>query len=178
MAAVGYFGRQPAQPRNLLAAFSQATSFARSGACEVLVVIDGDTLLVKQAASERAPEFIGIVRLLGINTPETVKRGVAPQPYGAEATAFTKSAVAASAVSLQLDKRRVDRYGRFLAYVYTGQSLLNEDLVTAGLARVHTYPGDSMTINRQLLRAQDEAKRERRGMWQEPETVPMTADED
>ncbi|WP_425615050.1 thermonuclease family protein [Anatilimnocola sp. NA78] len=162
-----YLFRQTTEPRNLLAAFSQATAVAREGSCEVLAVIDGDTLLVKQPANEKLPEFIGKVRLLGINTPETVKRGESPQAFGQAATDFTQRRVDQGGVTLELDKRRVDRYGRFLAYVYVGNRLLNEELVVAGLARVHTYPGDSMTINRQLLRAQDEAKRERRGIWQE-----------
>jgi len=176
MAAASWYAfQQSNEPRNLLAAFSQASAVAREGKCEVLAVIDGDTLLIKQSATDTSPEFIGKIRLLGINTPETVKRGEAPQAFGAAATEYTKTRVASGNVSLELDKRRIDRYGRFLAYVYVGNRLLNEELVVAGLARVHTYPGDSMTINRQLLRAQDEAKREGRGIWQEPEVFSEPA---
>lgn len=156
-----------------LGAFSEPVAVARSGACEVLAVIDGDTLLVKQparSASER--DFVGKVRLLGINTPETVHREKTPEAWGAEATQFlrdrvlpAKNGVAAGDVRLELDKRRIDRYGRCLAYAYVGKVHLNEALVSAGLARVHTYPGDSSTINRQLLKAQDEARRRERGIW-------------
>lgn len=149
-----------------LGAFSEPTAVARTGECEVLAVIDGDTLLVRQSArSEQEQDFVGKVRLLGINTPETVERDRAPQPWGAEATQFLRDKTAAGMVQLELDKRRIDRYGRCLAYVYVGNVHLNEELVAAGLARVHTYPGDSMTINRQLLKAQDAARGRERGIW-------------
>jgi micrococcal nuclease len=149
-----------------LGAFSEPAAVARAGPCEVLAVIDGDTLFVRQpAANAQSKEFAGKVRLLGVNTPETVKRDVAPQPWGREATEFLRRKVAAGNVRLELDKRRIDAYGRCLAYVYVGNEHLSESLVAAGLARVHTYPGDSTTINRQLLRAQDEAKRRQLGMW-------------
>lgn len=151
--------------QQLLGSFGGVTSFAREGPCEVVRVIDGDTFVVRQPATEARPEFVGTVRMLGANTPETVKPGAPPEPLGLEATKFTTAAVAAGNVRLQLDKRRVDRYGRFLAYVYVGDEHLAEQLIAAGLARVHTYPGDSMTVNRQLLRAQDEARNAQRGIW-------------
>lgn len=138
---------------------------ARTGPCEVLAVIDGDTLLVRQVGENGGDEFVGKVRLLGINTPETVQRGVAPQSWGKEATEFLRAQIAQGNVRLELDKRRLDQYGRSLAYVYVGQTHVNEALVAAGLARVHIYPGDSMTMNRQLLKAQDEAKVRQLGIW-------------
>ncbi len=166
IALSGWLYLRAANDRALrLGAFSEPIAVARVGPCEVLAVIDGDTLLVRQAAHAQAQEFVGKVRLLGVNTPETVKRDVAPQPWGHEATDFLRGKVAAGNVRLELDKRRIDAYGRCLAYVYVGNEHLSESLVAAGLARVHTYPGDSSTINRQLLRAQDEAKRRQLGMW-------------
>jgi|GEM_PF-1056251 len=151
-----------------LGAFSEPAAVVRSGACEVLAVIDGDTLFVRQpAADKQSKDFFGKVRLLGVNSPETVQRDVEPQPWGHEATEFLQSKTAAGNVRLELDKRRIDRHGRWLAYVYAGNVCLNEELVAAGLARAHTYPGDSMTQNRQLLRAQDEAQRRQLGLWKQ-----------
>ena len=66
---------------------------------------------------------------------------------------------------MRLDRRRIDQYGRYLAYVYVGDAMLNEELVRAGLARVSTYSGDSAPIERRLLRAQDEARQAGRGIW-------------
>jgi endonuclease YncB( thermonuclease family) len=137
-----------------LAAFSEPAAMLRTGPAEVLAVSDSDTLLVKQPADKSHPEFIGKVRLLGIDRPK--------DPAAME---FLKERIAAGSVRIDLDKRRVDRDGRFLAYVYVGEQHLSEELVAAGFARVHTYPGDSMTVNRKLLTAQDLAKREQRGIW-------------
>ncbi len=137
-----------------LAAFSEPAAVVRAGLCQVLQVIDATTLQVRQA------EFNGPVRLLGIDAPEASQRDAAIK--------FLVQRVAAGEVRIELDKRRLDSQGRFLAYVYVGNQLLNEDLVAAGLARVQTYPGDSMTINRQLLRAQAEARNKERGMWAKP----------
>ena len=100
------------------------------------------------------------MRLLGIDPPGASQREAAVK--------FLEQRIAAGEVRIQLDKRRLDSQGRFLAYVYVGDQLLSEELAAAGLARVHTYPGDSMTINRLLLRAQDAARNKERGMWAKP----------
>jgi micrococcal nuclease len=169
--------REPPPQQDLLGSFGSVTSAPSAGPCEVVRVIDGDTFVARQTGNEQWPEFVGTIRLLGINTPETVKPKVAPQPFGPEATQFTKDKLASGQVRLQLDKRRLDRYGRFLAYVYVDDQHLGEMLVEAGLARVHTYPGDSMTVNRQLLRAQDIARREQRGIWSLPVSPPVAAED-
>lgn len=159
-----------------LGAFSSSAPTVRAGRCEVIAVIDGDTLLVRQAAANsEGQDFVGEVRLLGLNTPATAQRGKASQLWAGEATKFAQQQVDKGNVRLQLDKRRIDRNGRCLAYVYVGDVHLSEALVAAGLARVHTYPGDSMTINRQLLRAQDEARRRQLGIWsaEDPRAIAM-----
>ena len=51
------------------------------------------------------------------------------------------------------------------------------ELVAAGHARVHTYPGDSMTINRLLLRAQDQARNKQVGIWAPGAAKPIIEDE-
>ncbi len=140
-----------------LAAFSEPAVMLRAGEAEVVEVIDGETLLLKQPAAGKEREFVGKVRLLGITSPNA-KNGAA--------VAFLKKLTESGVVTIELDKRRVDRDSQFLAYVYTADGKhLSEELVAAGLARVQTYPGDSMTVNRKLLAAQDAAKREGRGIW-------------
>jgi micrococcal nuclease len=67
---------------------------------------------------------------------------------------------------LRLDRRRKDRYDRFLAYVYVEDQMLNEELVRAGLARVSVYPGDSPQIAKRLREAEQEAQKANRGIWQ------------
>ncbi|HEX4129380.1 MAG TPA: thermonuclease family protein [Pirellulales bacterium] len=148
---------------------SDAPESLAEGTYDVQRVVDGDTLLLTCGAR---------VRLMGVNTPETVKRGSAVEAFGPEATRFTRDFVAAGGdfvasnkVRLVLDHERIDRYGRFLAYVWVGDRMLNEELLRAGLARYepHFYYGPS--IKTRYRKAQDEARAARRGIWSEPKAT-------
>lgn len=120
-------------------------------------VIDGDTLLLANAAR---------VRLLGIDTPETKKPNHPIEPWGPEATVYTKRFIAEAGgrVRLEFDRERLDQYDRVLAYVYSGDLFLNEALVREGLAVSSGYR-ISATKRRLLRNAEDEAKAARRGIW-------------
>ena len=118
--------------------------------------VDGDTLLLTGGAR---------VRLLGIDTPETVRPDSPVEPFGPEASAFTKDFVSSGQVRITLDRERIDRYGRFLAYVWVDELLLNEELVREGLARVEPRARIASTMRRRLEQAQSEAQRARRGIW-------------
>ena len=96
------------------------------GVYQVRRVVDGDTLLLRDGNR---------VRLMGVDTPETVKPDHPVEPWGAEATAFTRNFVAAGPVRLAFDRVRLDRFNRYLAYVWVDDKLLNEELLRAGLAR-------------------------------------------
>jgi len=143
----------------------------REGLYRVERVVDGDTLIVSHRidvddSGGRAPVPLRLrIRLLGIDTPETKKENTPVEPWGPEASAFTRKFVSGGEVTLRLDKRRVDQYGRHLAYVYVGERMLNEELVRAGLARVSIYPGDSYTIARKLRKAEDDARGAQRGIY-------------
>jgi micrococcal nuclease len=126
-------------------------------------VVDGDTLLLEDGAR---------VRLIGVDTPETVKPGAPVEPFGPEATAFTRRFVAGGEVRLQLDRERKDRYGRFLAYVWVDGRMLNEALVRAGLARARLDYRYSEAMKRRFRRAEEEAQAARRGIWSREKTSP------
>lgn len=125
--------------------------------------VDGDTLVVKfdDGTTER-------VRLIGANTPETVKPNSPVEPFGPEASAFTKRRVeeAGGAARLVADGDRRDKYGRRLAFVYLADSevSLNEELTRQGFAEAQTQYRFSAEMKRRLKAAEDAARREKRGI--------------
>lgn len=140
------------------------------GEYDIVRVVDGDTLIVRPSSGSdqsSAEPRQARVRLLGIDTPETVKPNHPIEPWGPEAAAFTRDFLAGGRAELRLDRRRKDRYDRFLAYVYVEDRMLNEELVRAGLARASHYPGDSPQIARRLRQAEEAARQARRGLWSE-----------
>ena len=122
-------------------------------------VVDGDTLLLTNRAR---------VRLLGVDTPETVKPDHPVEPWGPEASEFTRQFLVDSQVRLEIGHERTDIYGRWLAYVWVDDRLLNEELVRAGLSPAVTYSLRSAPMKRRLLAAQAEAQAARRGIWSQP----------
>jgi micrococcal nuclease len=126
------------------------------GAYEVERVIDGDTILLTNHAR---------VRLIGVNTPETVKPDQAKEPWGEEAKEFTRQFVVGGQVRLEFDRERQDKYQRFLAYVWVGDQMLNEELIRQGLGRAEPGYRYSAAIKRRFLQAEQEAKAAGRGIW-------------
>ena len=151
------------------------------GLYDVVRVVDGDTLIVRPRTPRRGgPTDTGHlslrpvrVRLLGIDAPESVRPNYPVQRWGPEASARLGRLVRGQPVRLRFDRRRLDKYDRYLAYVYVEDLLVNEALVRAGLARVLVFPGDSESMARRLRAAQREAQRLGRGMWSDQATLPV-----
>ncbi len=132
----------------------------------VVRVVDGDTLLVSPQFSPPTRDRREIrLRLLGIDCPESVKPDHPVEPWALEAAEFTRHFVSGGSVRLRFDKRRLDRYDRYLAYVFVADKMLNEELLRAGLAVVSIFPGDSESIARRLRVAAREAEDAQRGVW-------------
>jgi micrococcal nuclease len=128
------------------------------GVHEVQRVVDGDTLLLRSGAR---------VRLQGIDTPETVWEDHPIEAWGPEASQFTKDFIrdAGGRVRLTFSLERRDRHDRFLAFAWNGDTMLNEELVRAGLAEARLDHRYSNSMKRRLAAAQEEAKRAGRGIW-------------
>ena len=119
-------------------------------------VVDGDTLVLTGGAR---------VRLIGADTPETVKPNWPVEPWGPEATEFTRDFVDGRDIFLEFDGRRIDKYGRALAHVRVGDRMLGEELIRAGLARAATQYTYSETAKSRFRAAEAEAKAAARGIW-------------
>jgi micrococcal nuclease len=100
-----------------------------------------------------------------VDTPETVKPNHPVEPWGPQASEFTRQFVAGGPVRLEFDRERLDRYGRFLAYVWVGGRMLNEELLRAGLARMEPQYRYARTVKERFRRAEEEAKAAGRGIW-------------
>src|SRR6266540_2829475 len=126
----------------------------------VIRVIDGDTIVV--SPNEK-------VRLIGVDTPETVHPKKAVQCFGKDAKEFTRSMVERKSIRLVLDDSNVarnhkDRYGRTLAYVYFDDgTMLNAELIRRGYAHAYTrFPFRHVVEFRQLERI---ARSQAVGLW-------------
>lgn len=120
-------------------------------------VVDGDTLLL--ANRDR-------VRLLGVDTPESVAPDRPVEPFGIAAAEFTRLRVEGRRVRLGFDKERVDRFGRILAYVYLEDgTMLNEELIRAGLSEAQLQYPYSAAMKRRFRTAESEAREAERGLW-------------
>ena len=143
-------GKQASTPNTVDQADHDATA-------TVTRVVDGDTI-------EISPSFKGLstVRLIGVDTPET--HG-GTQPYGSEASEFTRQHLEGEEVSLELGVEKVDPYGRLLAYVYLPNGeMFNETLLEEGYAQVATFPPNVKYTDR-FLEAQRESRAANRGLW-------------
>ena len=119
-------------------------------------VIDGDTVIVKELDPH--------VRYLGIDSPEILTDDSPGDPLSEEAKRFNERLVYGKRVKLEFDREKYDPYGRVLAYVFVDGVFVNEELVRNGLARALVIkPNDRYADI--IYRAEEEAKRERKGIW-------------
>lgn len=125
---------------------------------EIAAVIDGDTLDVTLAGRRER------VRLLGVDTPETVDPHRPVGCFGPEASAFTARRLAGRTVRLRFDRQRRDRYGRLLAYVEVDGRRFNDELLTGGYARLLVIPPNGRH-GRVMLDEELAARAARRGLW-------------
>ena len=131
-------------------------------------VIDGDTFRLENGEK---------VRLIGVDTPETVHPSKPVQYYGKEASEFTKRMLEGKKVRLEMDVQERDKYGRLLAYVYLEDgTFFNAELVKQGYAQAATYPPNVKYVEL-FISLQKEARENNRGLWKEKQqTVQDSTD--
>lgn len=125
---------------------------------KVTKVVDGDTIKVEMEGKEET------VRMILVDTPETVHPNKPKQPFGSEASALTKETLQGKEVKLESDVSQRDRYGRILAYVYVDDQMFNEILLEKGLARVSVFPPDVKYVDR-FREIQKKAQKAKLGIW-------------
>ncbi|WP_066638451.1 thermonuclease family protein [Desulfolucanica intricata] len=122
-------------------------------------VVDGDTVEVLLNGKEED------VRLIGVDTPETKHPTKPVEPYGPEASAFTKKNLEGKKVYLEFDAQQRDNYGRLLCYLYLEDgTFYNAELIRQGYAQVLTVP-PNVRHSDMFVQLQREARENNRGMW-------------
>ena len=124
----------------------------------VVRAVDGDTAVVRVDGQERR------VRLLGVDTPETVHPNKPIQFYGKEASNFTKESLNGK-----------HRYNRHLAYVWLAnpktinestirESMFNARLLLGGYAKVMIIRPNKR-YEAEFKKFEAEAKQAKLGVW-------------
>jgi len=127
----------------------------------IVRVVDGDTVRARIGGR------VERVRLIGIDTPETVKPNTPVQCFGREASARTKALLPkGSLIHLVTDVEARDRYLRLLAYVYrdVDGAFVNLLLVEEGYAAPYTYP-PNVAHAAEFVAAAARARDAQRGLW-------------
>lgn len=125
--------------------------------------VDGDTFKVL------INDEVKTVRLLAVDTPESVKSGSEVEYYGKEASDYTCNMVSeAKKIELEYDKNsdKTDKYDRILAWVYIDGVMLQDELVKNGYAEVAYLYGDYM-YTELLKEHQTQAELKKQGIWDE-----------
>lgn len=135
--------------------------FSKDTAYPVLKVVDGDTVKLDDEGKDTT------VRLIGVDTPETVHPNNPVEAFGKEASAFTQNLLTGESVYLRFDGDKTDKYGRLLAYLYRAPDglFVNLEIVRQGYGHAYTqFPFKHM----ELFRAYERRAREAgKGLWGE-----------
>ena len=118
-------------------------------------VIDGHTVAI---------QGVGTVRLIGVDTPETVDPRKPVERFGQEATTFLRAVVQNKVVRLDYDQQRIDKYGRILAYLYLPDGIfVNAEIIKEGYG--HAYTAFPFRFMEEFRGYEREARAANRGLW-------------
>jgi micrococcal nuclease len=139
------------------------TSSAPGLAARVARVVDGDTLKASVAGRTET------VRVIGLDTPESVKPGTPIECFALRATAEAQRLLpVGAAIRLESDPTQAkrDRYGRLLAHVWLADgTLYAERMVRGGFGIHYIYGGVPSIYAPRLAAAEDAARGAQRGLW-------------
>ena len=136
-----------------------AEDFSGDKTYRVLSVTDGDTLKIEYEGNSET------IRLIGVDTPETVHPTKPVEPFGPEASAFTKNLLIGEEVYLRLGNEERGKYGRLLACVYRAPDglFVNLEIVRQGYGYAYTkYPFEHMAL---FQHYESRAHSSGKGLW-------------
>lgn len=128
----------------------------------VIKVFDGDTIKIKTNDGSE------IVRLIGVNSPETDNPYRKEECFGIEASQFTKEYLINREVKLETDASQAnrDQYDRLLRYIFLLDGTnFNQLLISQGYAREYTFKGVAYKYQSQFITAEKSARDQGLGLW-------------
>lgn len=127
---------------------------------KVLHIKDGDTIDVNVKGQKQ------MVRLLLLDTPESVSQKIPPQKMGKELSSFLKKQLEGKSVTFVYDRGpKEDKYGRKLAYVFCDGIHINELMFKSGYGIIAYISRPNTTILSEMKEAENEAKESKVGVW-------------
>lgn len=117
-------------------------------------VIDGDTIILDDGRH---------IRLIGVDAPEVDSPYEKAEPFGKESRDYMKRLVERRLVTIKTGPEPYDKYGRTLAYVYLGPTMVNSRIIRDGYAKAYRrfkFPERDLFIN-----YEKEARSRGVGMW-------------
>lgn len=143
--------------------------FNDSEAYKIVRIIDGDTVVALIDGKETK------IRLIGVDTPETVHPKKSVETYGKEASQFTRNLLQGESVYLEYEPGayRRDKYGRLLAYLYRAPDglFVNLEIIRQGYGHAYTkYPFGKMELFRFY---EKKARESNKGLWVEPKAYKL-----
>ncbi len=140
--------------------------FADDIAHEVIRIVDGDTVIIDYEGTETS------VRLIGVDTPETVHPRIPEEEYGKEASMFTRNLLQGEHVYLRFDPQNTtDIFGRTLAYLYRAPDglFVNLEIVRQGYGHAYTdFPFEQEAL---FVHYGERARLTMKGLWSN-DTLP------
>lgn len=131
------------------------------GRYKVLNVYDGDTFTVNYDGVETS------VRIIGVNTPETVDPRKTVECFGEQAALYLKNKLSGKEVDLERDytQDNRDKYNRLLRYVYLDSEDVGYDIIYNGYGYEYTYyiPYEKQSKYKE---AEKDAEQNSRGLWE------------
>lgn len=139
----------------VLMSFSLPAVHAQKFQVKVVRVADGDTFTGLNRDSLQLK-----FRISGIDAPEK------KQAFGTRSRQALSSMIYGKTITVEV--KGADRYGRFLAVPYTADGRdVSLEMISSGMAWHYSYFDD----NPVYVRAQEKAKAERKGLWQDSNPV-------
>lgn len=124
-------------------------------------VVDGDTVKVKFDDGK-----VETLRLLLVDTPESVHPNKPPEMYGEEASNHAKRMLASGRkITVEIGNPERDKYNRMLAYIWIGNVNFNKHMIEKGFARVaYVFPPNTKYLE-EFKEAEQRAKERGIGIW-------------